>query len=240
MRNTYRPVGLLSVLLVVLLTGANTAVAQSTLFNIPSTDVVPQGRTYLEFDLVSHPERHENGGFQSYVPRAVFGVRRGVEAGVNVTFTDALAPGQPVEVQPNVKWQFFGNEDGGVSAAAGAVLYVPVKNRAGADTFAMFYAVVSKKVRGGYGPRLIGGAYTLAGRAGGGGSTGGAIAAYEQPLGGRVSFVVDWLGGRNRFGYVTPGLSVAVSKRSLLNVGYSVGNSGRKNNALFAYYGMTF
>ena len=30
--------------------------AQSTLFNIPSTDVVATKRVYVELDLISHPE----------------------------------------------------------------------------------------------------------------------------------------------------------------------------------------
>jgi hypothetical protein len=214
--------------------------AQSTLFNIPSTDVVARRHTYLEFDFISHLEPHGDGGFQAYVPRAVYGVGKHVEAGVNVSFLDAEAPDQPVELQPNVKYQFYSNEENGVSAAAGGILYAPVSHRAGTDTFGLLYAVVSKKVKGAYGPRLTGGGYGLVGRADGTGALGGAIVGYEQPLHKRVSFVGDWLSGRNRFGYVTPGLSFALPRASALYAGYSIGNVGRKNNALFVYYGITF
>lgn len=214
--------------------------AQSTLFNIPSTDVVPAKKVYLEFDFISHLEPHDEGGFQAYVPRAVFGVGKRTEVGVNVAFADALAPDQPVELQPNVKYQFYSNEDNGVSAAAGGILYTPLANRAGVDTFGLLYTTVSKRVKGKYGPRLTGGGYGLVGRANGNGSEGGAIAGYEQPLHSKVNFVADWLSGRNRFGYVTPGLSFVTSSRSALYVGYSIGNQGRKNNALFVYYGITF
>lgn len=217
-----------------------TARSQSTLFNIPSTDVVARQHVYLEFDFVSHLERHADGGFRAYVPRAVYGVGRRVEVGTNVAFLDAAAPGQPVELQPNVKYQFYSNEDNGVSAAAGAVLYAPASHRAGADTFGLVYTVVSKKVKGAHGPRLTGGGYGLVGRADGNGSEGGAIVGYEQPLHGRVNFVADWLSGRNRFGYVTPGLSFTLPRASALYAGYSIGNFGRKNNALFVYYGITF
>jgi hypothetical protein len=214
--------------------------AQSTLFNIPSTDVVAPKQTYVEFDFISHLEPHGEGGFRAYAPRAVFGAGRRVEVGVNVSFLDAGAPGQPVELQPNVKYQFYSNEDKGVSAAAGGILYAPVSHRAGTDTFGLLYTVVGKKVKGAYGPRLTGGGYGLVGRAGGNGSEGGAIVGYEQPLHRRVSFVGDWLSGRNRFGYVTPGLSFALPRAGALYAGYSIGNSGRKNNALFVYYGITF
>src|SRR5690349_1641064 len=48
-----------------------TACAQSTIFNIPSTDAVAKNKVYFEFDFISHLESHDNGGFQTYVPRAV-------------------------------------------------------------------------------------------------------------------------------------------------------------------------
>ena len=56
----------------------------------------------------------------------------------------------------------------------------------------------------------------------------------------RLTFVMDWFSGKNRFGYVTPGFSFVVSKSSAFYAGYSIGNFGRKNNALFLYYGITF
>jgi hypothetical protein len=214
--------------------------AQSTLFNIPSTDVVAKRHVYLEFDFISHLESHADGGFQAYVPRAVFGVSKNVEVGTNVAFLDAEAPDQPVELQPNIKYKFYSNEDNGVSAAAGGILYAPVAHRAGTDTFGLLYTVVSKKVKGAYGPRLTGGGYGLVGRANGQGSEGGAIVGYEQPLHSKVSFVADWLSGKNRFGYVTPGFSFTLPRGSALYAGYSIGNVGRKNNSLFVYYGITF
>jgi len=214
--------------------------AQSTLFNIPSTDVVSKKKTYVEFDFVSHLEAYKDGGFQTYVPRIVFGVGKHIEIGTNVAFTKALLPDQPVELQPNIKYQFYSNEKTGVSAAAGGILYTPIAHRAGVDTFGLLYSVVSKKWKGNYGPRLTSGGYGLVARASGNGTKGGAIAGYEQPLSKRASFVMDWLSGKNRFGYVTPGFAFTVSKTSALNAGYSIGNSGRKNNALFIYYGITF
>jgi hypothetical protein len=216
------------------------AVAQSTLFNVPSTDVVAKKKVYLEFDFISHLTSHTNGGFQIYAPRAVFGVAKGVEAGVNVSVVDALAPNQPVYISPNVKWQFYSNEKTGVAVAAGGLLYTPIAHRAGADTYGFVYSVVSKKVKSDYGPRLTGGGYALPGLADGLGTKGGAIVGYEQPLAKKVTFVADWFSGKNAFGYVTPGFSFTLPKSSLLNVGYSIGNHGRGNNALFVYYGITF
>jgi len=232
--------GVLGTLSVIVLLSGQEILAQSTLFNIPSTDVVAEKKTYVEFDFISHLEAHKNGGFQAYVPRVVYGLARKWEVGVNVSFTDALLPEQPVELQPNVKYQFYANEKNGVQAAAGAILYTPIAHRAGVDTFGLLYSTVSKKWKGSYGPRLTGGGYGLVGRATGNGTEGGAIVGYEQPLHPKVSFVTDWFSGRNRFGYVTPGFSFTVTKSSAFYAGYSIGNFGRKNNALFLYYGITF
>jgi hypothetical protein len=217
------------------------AIAQSTLFNIPSTDVVAKKKVYLEFDFISHLESQQNGGFQTYVPRAVVGLGKRTEVGLNAGFVDALAPNQPVELQPNLKHKFYQNEGNGVAVSAGGILYLPITNRSGTDTFGLIYTVVSKQVQASHGPRFTGGAYGLVGRVNGSGTNSGAIVGYEQPLlPGKISFVTDWLSGKNRFGYVTPGFAFTVSKTSSLYAGYSIGNQGRKNNALFVYYGITF
>lgn len=239
-KSIIRTVATLGATILLTLPPKATAVAQSTLFNVPSTDVVAKKKVYLEFDFLSHFESHDDGGFQIYAPRAVFGVGKGVEVGINVTAVNALAPDQPIYVSPNVKWQFYNNEENGVGISAGGLLYTPIAHRAGADTYGFIYSVVSKKVKSDYGARFTGGAYALPGLANGAGTKGGAIVGYEQPLAKRVTFVTDWFSGKNAFGYVTPGFSFTLPKSSLLNVGYSIGNRGPGNNALFVYYGITF
>jgi hypothetical protein len=230
----------ITLLLAVFWLSAHPAAAQSTIATVPSTDVVSANNVYLEFDFISHYASHHDSGFQSYVPRVVVGVGHNVEVGANVLYTDGFGVNQPLEIQPGLKWRFYQNEGQGVAASVGGMLYAPVTHRGGTDTFLMLYAMVSKKVAGKFGPRLTGGGYALVGRNQGAGPRGGVIAAYEQPLVPRVSFVMDWSSGANRFGYVTPGLSFATTKRSLLFTGYSIGNQGRGNNAFFTYYGITF
>lgn len=212
--------------------------AQSTVVNTPSTDIVSPKDVYLEFDYISNYSHHYNGGFQSYVPRAVVGLGKGVEVGANVNYTDGLGINQPVEIQPNIKWRFYENENKGMAAAVGCIAYLPVNHRTGSDTFGLCYSVFSKRVRGDYGPRLTGGGYALLDRRSGAGSRGGAIAAYEQPIASRASFVVDWFSGHNRFGYVTPGFSFITTSGSTLFTGYTIGNQGRRNNAFITFYGI--
>src|SRR6266576_322542 len=235
-----RTMSALGALVLLTLLQTQTNKAQSTIFNIPSTDVVAPKKVYLEFDFLSHFTSHANGGFQIYAPRVVVGVAKKIEAGINVSVVDALTPNQPVYISPNVKVQLYNNESNGVAVAAGGLLYTPVAHRAGADTYGFIYSVVSKKVKSDYGPRITGGGYALPGLATGAGTKGGAIVGYEQPLARKATFVADWFSGKNAFGYVTPGFSFALPKSSLLNVGYSIGNHGRGNNGLFVYYGITF
>jgi hypothetical protein len=71
------------------------------------------------------------------------------------------------------------------------------------------------------------------------------ILGYEQPLGGNVSFVADFLSGKNFWGYFTPGVSILLPRNGLLNIGYSLGNDSyddpsNDNRAFFIYYGLTF
>jgi hypothetical protein len=216
-----------------------TANSQSTLFNIPSTDVVARKSVYLEFDFLAHLEGYDKGGFQAYIPRAVVGIGKKTEVGVNVAFTRTGTPNS-VEVQPNIKYQVFQSEKYGVAVSTGAILFAPITRRRGTNTFGMFYANISKQFKGDYGARVTGGGYGLVNRSKGTGQRGGVMVGYEQPLHKKVKFVTDWYSGNNRFGYVTPGLAFTTSKTSALYAGYSIGNNGRKNNALFVYWGITF
>ena len=135
------------------------AVAQSTLMNVPSTDVVSSKKVYLEMDFLTNYAWQREGSFQNYIPRTVIGLPKNFEAGVNVSFTHITGEDSPVEVQPNVKWQFYGNENNGTAAAVGCVLYTPITNRAGTDTLGQCYAVGSKQISGRFGPRFTGGGY---------------------------------------------------------------------------------
>ena len=83
---------------------SSTVQAQSTLFNIPSTDIVATKRVYVEFDFISHLEAHEKGGFQGYTPRVVVGVAKNLEAGANIAFLD----GQPSGLRRGPKAACFG------------------------------------------------------------------------------------------------------------------------------------
>lgn len=239
---------------------AQTALAQSTIFNIPSTDTVDKGKGYFEFDFLPQMPGSDSTRIYTYNPRLVAGVAKNVEAGVNfptyhTTGLPASSPATLGYIQPNIKWKYFSNDDAGVALAGGILWNTPLNHRSGQDSFGLIYTEVSKKVKSGmHGPRFHAGPYGVVGAnvddptkpISFSGPRAGAILGYEQPVQGRVSFVADWFSGKNNFGYFTPGVSIAVPGNGLFNAGYSFGNNSfensnaAKNRYLFVYYGVTF
>ena len=212
--------------------------AQTTILNTPSTDVQPAQKIYVEADFIGHLTSFEKGGLQTYGARLLYGTRKRLEVGVNVFYTRAAGTPQSVEVQPNAKWQFYQNEEKGLAAAAGGVLFLPLPHHQGSDTLGLVYVTASKKVKATYGPRFTGGAYRLVGL--GTGSKGGGILGYEQPVHRKFTLLADWYSGKNRLGYASAGFGATISKKSVLYVCYSFGNAGRANNGLGIFYGWTF
>ena len=230
-----------SFLLILLFIACSCAVsAQTTIFNIPSTDVVPEGRFLLELDFVSHFDRYDRGGFQSYGYRANYGIKKKVEIGANFYYTRLGGGKSPMEFQPNIKWKPYASEKYGVAFATGVQFFVPLNKSAGDRVFALLYANGSKTIKQTNGTRLTGGFYSVVGAPRDFGAKNGVLVAIEQPLFRRVSFVGDWSSGENRFGYVSAGINFVLTPKQYLTLGYSWGNSGRGNNAFSAFYGYTF
>src|SRR5262245_30752058 len=228
-----------------LIVGAGTAGAQSTIFNIPTTDVVSKGKGYFEFDYLPQMPKPDGADRLHLInPRLVVGIGGNVEVGSN--FATYHTPGSTSAFfQPNIKWKFAQSDGQGLAAAGGAVLFTPINNREGVDTYGLIYGNVSKKVKtGDYGPRFTVGPYGIvSGGSGWVGPKAGVILGYEQPVHAKASIVADWFSGKNGFGYFTPGVSFTLPANSLLNVGYSLGNDsydGNNNRFLFVYYGVTF
>jgi len=216
------------------------AFAQSTVMNVPSTDIVAPRKVYGEMDFLTNYAWQRQGSFQTYEPRVVVGIPGKLEVGVNVAYTHVAHEPLPIEVQPNVKWQFYRNESSRTAAAVGCIAYVPIVHRAGSDTLGQCYVVGSKKLSGNVGPRFTGGAYALIGAAADERTRFGGIVGYEQQIVRRVSFIADWFSGDNRLGYVSPGVSIVTTKTTALTTGYAIANHGRGKNALFVYYGKQF
>lgn len=214
--------------------------AQTTIYNIPSTDVVTEKTAYLEADFLAHFDSTSRGGFRTYGYRIVYGARRNLEVGANFFISRNGSRTSPKEFQPNLKWKVYGNERLGIGISTGAIFFVPLDKSAGTRTFGLTYGNVSKIVKQARGMRLTGGFYRLVGAKRSTGTKTGAIVGLEQPVVRRLSFLADWYSGKNRFGYSAAGFSFAVTKRQFLFAGYNFGNTGRANNFLSAFYGISF
>jgi len=225
--------------------GGQQALAQSTLFNIPSTDAVGKGKGYFEFDFFAQmPTTSGAPRLYTYAPRVVVGAGAGVEIGTNMVVYDSSSTQS--YIQPNIKWRFAANDDTGIAASVGTMLISPLNNRKTTDTFGMVYGNFSKKVKSSdYGPRFTLGGYGLVDTDGLTKNEVGAIVGFEQPIHSKVTLLADWFSGENFFGYFTPGVSFTLPRSSLLNIGYSMGNDSfdkpkNNNRSLFIYWGITF
>ena len=215
--------------------------AQSTLLNVPSTEVVAPGKVYIEIDFITNYawERKDNS-FENYIPRTVIGIGKKIEVGANVSYTHVPGGGQPIELQPNAKWQFYNSEKMGIAGAVGCMGFIAITHQSGTRKFAQCYGVMSKQFKASHGPIFTGGAYTLLNAHDTEKTKTGAIAAYEQPLNSKLEFIMDWFSGDNRFGYLSSGLSFTTPRDGSFSFGYTIANYGRGKNGLFAYYGLTF
>ena len=235
----YLNLSLFGLLIVVAICARPSVCAQTSIFNVPTTDVLPPEKLYVEADYIAKPVSYEKGGFHYFGPSIIYGLRKNVEVGINVYYTRSAEPDE-LELQPNAKWQFYSDEERGLEAAAGGILFIPLKNRQATSTRAMLYATFSKQIKAKYGPRFTTGAYSFVGRMEEGETRGGVLLGYEQPFSSKVTFVTDWYSGYNSFGYVGAGLGITLPKDSYLFGGYSFGNRGRGNNWMGIFLGRTF
>jgi len=233
-------VGLVGFLFVI---SVPSALGQSTLFNVPTTDTVAKGKVYVELDYLPQiPKPDASDRLHTINPRLVAGLLTKVEIGANFPFNHTTGVTETT-IQPNIKWKFASNNAKGLAAAVGGILYTPINHRRAVDTYSLVYASFSKKVKtSNYGPRFTAGPYgVVSGGSGWIGPKAGAMLGYEQPIHAKATIVVDWFSGKNVFGYFTPGISITPSTNGIFNVGYSLGNvGGNDNRFLFVYYGITF
>lgn len=219
---------------------ADSAWAQSSLFNIPTSDVIDTGTLYLEADFDARLARYRDGGWQSYGVLGVYGVKKKVEIGMNAYLVRSSAGIEPIELQPNFKIKLFDDESRGLSLSGGAIAYLPVSRQMRSGSVASVYVVASKQLETGWAPRLSLGGYQLIGSKRDSGSKRGLLLGVEQPVYKGLSFIAGWNSGKNRFGYAAVGIGVAVTKRSYLSSAYYFGNESRSNDSFGLYYGMTF
>ena len=235
--------------------------AQTTLFNIPTTDVVAKRKVYSEFDFLPQiPAASDAGRGYLYNPRLLAGLGGDVEAGVNFpvyqrSTTCSSTPVTCSYFQLNLKWRFYNNSTNGVALASGTLWHEAMNHRSSHDAWGLVYILGSKKFHPGHsGPRIHGGPYGIvsgnkdptAGPVTFTGPRAGVILGYEQPVAENVKVVAEWFSGKNFFGLLTPGVMITLPGNGVFGVGYSMGNdswsnhNSVRNRYLYVFYGVTF
>ncbi len=216
-----------------------TIIAQQTIFNVPSTDILDKKQVYIELDAAFKTNNQPAlSKFSSFVPRVVVGVGNKVEVGLNVIGN--VQPGSDsTTLVPTVKWKFYENEKKDLAFIGGTNVYLPVRNRA-YNIGSYSYLATSKTIKK---TRLTAGGYvasknvfaTNAVRAGG-------QFGFEQTINSKVSVAADWITGKHASGYFTPGVIYKPTPKLTTYWAYSIGNTNAKrgNHYFLLELGYTF
>lgn len=216
--------------------------AQQTIFNVPTTDVLPKGKVYFELDAPFKPNNDPNNlvtRFSSFVPRIVIGAGGNFEVGLNVT-GNIQSGADSTTLVPSIKFKAYDGGDNGWAIAAGDNLSIPVRNK-GYNVGNYVYLEASKTFK--TKTRLTFGGYHFSGnvvapnaqRAGG-------QFGFEQTVNSKFSVVADWFTGKHAAGYFTPGITFKPYPKVTGYFGYSIGNTGasRGNHYFLAEIGINF
>lgn len=207
--------------------------AQQTVFNVPTADVLDQGKVYVELDAAFKFNNQESlRRFSSFVPRVVIGVGGRTEIGLNVIGN--VQPGADSSIiVPTVKTRIFQNKKQDLTVFGGTNFYIPVRNRsykfgtysylAAAKTFGKTRVTAggfaaSKNV---FAPKAV--------RAGG-------QFAIEQTINSKLTLAADWFTGKHANGYFTPGVIYKPHPQVTAYLSYSIGNAdARRGNHYFLF-----
>ena len=220
-----------SVFFILLLCFTPLAVAQETVFNVPSGDILDRGKLYTELDFTYQHSQSLAG----FTPRVVVGLGHRIEAGVNITGVSTADPVQTT-LTPTVKWKAYDGGKNGWAFLAGDDVFIPVQNRSyNAGNY--LYAEFAKAWKSGL--RVTFGAYHFTRHVVADAQRAGGQFAFEQPLSKRVTFAVDWYTGSHTSGFVTPGLIIKATSKLTLYGTYQIGNRGasRGNHQALAELG---
>ncbi len=194
------------------------ALAQQTVFNVPSGDVLDRGKIYGELDVTYNP----NNASKGFTPRMVAGIGHRIEVGLNLN--GIAVPGiMQTTLTPTIKWKAYDGGDNGWAFLVGDDVFFPVQNR-GYNTGNYVYAEFTKtwKTK----TRATFGAYDCSRHVVASGNRAGGQFAIEQPAGRKLTLAADWFTGHHALGYLTPGVIVKITPKLTLYGSYQIGNSG--------------
>lgn len=212
-----------------ILAGSHPAFGQQTVFNVPSADVTPPGKLFLQHESQFRP--CNPGRFWLGTHYAAYGVGHNTELdatlfNVSSPASDNITLGVGVKTFfPILKKRFPKQE---LKLTVGQMIPVSLQ---GDGVGNWSYGHVSARLPK-LNTRLTAGVSTgtrqIFGR-----NTVGFIGAYEQPLTKRISLIGDWYSGTHANGYFIPGMSVSVTDSVTLYAGYQIPNTKESGHSGF-------
>lgn len=207
------------------------ALAQQTIFNVPSADVLDNGKTYLEADALGRPK---DPSFGFFTMRGVYGFGSNIEAGAN--FGGFAASGRSVPFATvNIKWQPW--HDDHLAFTTGAFGLFHLRSSKDGTAAALWYGEASYKLP--TDTRVSVGGYWASSGYAAPDPRAGALIGFEQRITDHLNLIADWFSGDNALGYFTPGVSVPLGDWTIY-AGYSLKNGDTKGNAFLFELGFTF
>jgi hypothetical protein len=173
--------------------------AQETIFNVPSPDVLQAGKFYVETDQYVRSWSTASGHAEFFLVRAVYGVGRHLEVGLNSGAFDYLHTSEPF-ADATVKWRPF--RAGGAGLLVGDNAGLGLRGEPGGEFrnlayVAGFVTLSRSKSRASAGPYCATASlFSASGRCG-------ALMTFEQPIPGvnGLELAADWFSGHASLHY---------------------------------------
>ena len=218
------------VLVIGIIVTSGTVHAQQTVFNVPTTDILPAGKFYFELDISAKPNEPR---FSSLVPRFVIGVGGDVEVGLNVLGN--IQPGaDSTTLAPAVKWRVYKNEENGWAIVVGNNFYISVRNKS--YNFGTYsYVMTQKSFK--TGTRIgFGGSFFSKNVVAPDATRGGGQFTFEHPVTKKLNLNADWFTGKHANGYVTAGTGYKLTTKLTGVASYSIANANATHGNHFLYF----
>jgi hypothetical protein len=213
--------------LVLLLT--QLANAQQTIFNVPSADITPKGKLFLQHEA-QFKSWHANR-FLSNTEYSAYGIGHYTELDATVFNISAPASGN-VALGLGFKTAIplfdttLPKEE--IKLTAGSMLPISLQGNGFGNWSYSHLSVRVPKAK----TRLTAGA-SVGSRQIFGRETACFMGGFEQPLTKQVTVIADWYSGTHALGLFTPGISVTLPKEANLYMGYQIPNNRQSGNQGF-------
>jgi hypothetical protein len=205
------------------------AVAQQTILNIPSADVLDKKQIYSRSDTSYFPSPE----VATVAPNFIFGLGHSIEAGVNINAFGIPADFANRAIVPNIKWKFFSSKAEAplhFDMYAGDQLFVPTFHRtfnAGNYLYAAGALTIHKNTRFTLGGWDSANAFAIGNR--GGGMLGLEHTIAHQKERNLVTLAADWQSGQASNGALALGVMFFPTDRLMIIPAFQIANSGDHN-----------